>query len=96
MKLRHATPIGNLPSILAGGISPDLSEGERPEIWLCTKSKSRWAVQHVKERHKKRHLAVIEVNVPRSWLTRRRKRIFTCDRRIPVERIILWRLSHDG
>ena len=89
MTLRHATPIGNLPSILAGGISPNLSECQRPEVWLITPSKTRWAIRHVKERHHKRHVAVIEVNVPRSWLTRRRKQIWTCDKPIPTERIRL-------
>lgn len=89
MKLRHATPIGNLPSILAGGISPTLSECERPEIWLCTPSRTRWAVKHIQERHRKRNLAVIEVNVPRSWLTRRKKNVWTCAKPIPTERITL-------
>ncbi|MBI1926940.1 hypothetical protein HYR99_22185, partial [Candidatus Poribacteria bacterium] len=65
------------------------SECKRPEIWLVTPSRTRWAVQHVKERHKKRHLAVIEVNVPRSWLRRRRQGIWTCERAIPTERLHL-------
>jgi len=93
MRLTHITPTVNVPMILSSGLDPNASECERPEVWLCTPGRTRWAVRHVKERHGKRHLAVIEVNVPRSWLTRRRQRIFTCDRRIPVERIILWRLS---
>lgn len=89
MKLVHFTPTVNTPMILSQGLDPNLSECERPLIWLCTKSKSRWAVRHIRERHGKRHLAVIEVNVPRSWLTRRRERVWTCERAIPTERIRL-------
>ena len=89
MRLQHATPIGNLPSILAGGISPQLSECKRPLVWLVTPSRTRWAMRHIRRRHRHRHVAVIEVNVPRQWLTRRRKGLWTCDRPIPTERIRL-------
>lgn len=89
MRLTHITPTVNVPMILSSGLDPALSECARTEIWLCTKSKSRWAIQHVKERHKKRHLAVISVNVPRSWLTRRQKNVWTCAKPIPTERMTL-------
>ena len=89
MKLTHITPTVNVPLILSRGLDPNASQCERPEIWLCTQSKSRWAVHHIKARHGKRHLAVIEVNVPRAWLTRRKKNVWTCDKPIPTERIRL-------
>jgi hypothetical protein len=94
MRLLHATPTVNAPMILSSGLDPHMSECQREEIWLCTPSLKRWAMRHVQARHHQRHIAVMEVEVPRSWLTRRRKRIWTCELPISLERIRLWEVRN--
>ncbi len=89
MTLRHLTPIVNLPLILSRGIDPNQSQCARAEIWMCSPSRTRWAVLHVSKRHRVRHVAIIELNVSRRWLTRRRKGIWTCQRTIPTQRMRL-------
>jgi hypothetical protein len=89
MLVRHATPRRNLRSILAKGLDPAYSQGARAEVWLHTPGNSTWAVPHVAQRHEvpAESVTVLEWDVPRSWLTRRRGGIWTCDRLVPAERL---------
>src|SRR5947199_3897878 len=89
MLLRHATPARNLPSIRARGLLTSMSRGALPLVWLHSAGASRWAVPHVSRRHgvAVQDVARLEVDVPRSWLRRNRRGLWTCARDIPPERI---------
>ena len=89
MKLRHATPFRNLPSIQRHGLLCSKSQGRLKAVWLATEGKSSWAAMHVAWRHGARIEAVItlEVDVPRSWLRRSRKGLWYCTRDIPAARL---------
>ena len=82
MKLYHATPKRNLSSIRDNGLDPNQSVGKRKEIWLHTQSRREWEIQHTMKRHSVSFdaIAVIEVSVPRKYLTRRRRGIWTTKR----------------
>jgi len=84
--LRHATPRRNLPSIRRAGLLCSRSRGRLPVVWLHAPSKTPWAVLHTDKRHGGRVVA-IEVEVPRSWLRRNRKRLWYCPRDIPPDRL---------
>jgi hypothetical protein len=90
MLLRHATPAGNLSSILRSGLLTSYARGKLPVVWACAPSRSSWAVLHAIRRHGGRveTTVVLELDVPRSWLRRSaRKRVWYCPRDIPPERI---------
>jgi hypothetical protein len=89
MLLRHATPARNLPSIGKRGLLCRKSRGRRKVVWLHAPAKSAWAAIHMVERHGGRveHVAVLEVEVPRSWLRRSRKGLWYSLLDIPPERI---------
>ena len=88
MLLRHATLRRNLPSIRRSGLLCSKSQGRRPVVWLHSPGKSSWAVLHTIRRHGGRAegVVIIEVNVPRKWLRRSRKRLWYCKRDISPER----------
>lgn len=87
--LRHATPARNLSSILRAGLLTSKSRGKLPVVWLCSPSRSSWAVLHVIKRHGGRveTTVVLEADVPRSWLRRNRKGLWYCPRDVPPTRI---------
>ena len=89
MLIRHATPKKNLPGIQKAGLLTSKSRGKLPVIWFHTAGKSAWAVLHVAARHKCRveGTAVLEVEVPRAWLRRRARRVWTSARDVPPSRI---------
>jgi len=89
MKLRHATPFRNLPSIQRHGLLCSKSKARLQAVWLATEGKSSWAALHVAWRHGSRIEAVntLEVDVPRSWLRRSRKGLWYCTRDIPAARL---------
>jgi hypothetical protein len=82
--LRHATPAGNLRSILSTGLDPARAQGKLRAVWLHSPSRSTWAVAHVSDRHQARSVHVLSVRIPRSWLVRRRSGIWSCKRHIPA------------
>lgn len=92
MILRHTTPTVNLPSIEKRGRRvPRFSMGKLIVVWLHEPSQTEWAISHCKLRHEiagVASLTTLEVDVPKSWLRRRHKNVWTCDRVIPPERII--------
>jgi hypothetical protein len=89
MRLRHATPAVNLPSIRARGLLTAMSRGVLPLVWLHVPGASRWAVPHVSRRHgvPVESVALLTISVPRSWVRRNKRGLWTCDRDIPPERI---------
>jgi hypothetical protein len=58
-----------------------------PVVWLHSPSKTPWAVLLTVKRHGGRveGVVVIELEVPRSWLHRNRKRLWYCARDIPPD-----------
>ena len=70
MRLRHATPSRNLPSILKRGLLCRKSRGRLPVVWLHAPGKTSWALLHTVKRHSGRveDVIVFEVNVPARWL----------------------------
>jgi hypothetical protein len=87
MLLRHATPLRNLPSIQRAGLLCSKSQGKLPVVWLHSASKSSWATLHTVKRHGGRveGVLIIEVDFPRHWLRRNRKRLWYSTRDIPPE-----------
>ena len=90
MLLRHATPRRNLPSIERLGLLTSKSQGKLPVVWLHAPSKTAWAMLHVVKRHGGRveDVVVIELDVPRRWLRRSRKRLWNTARDVPPARFI--------
>jgi hypothetical protein len=85
----HLTPVYRVASILERGLDPTLSVGVRPRVWLASYSKVAWVRLHLMARHPAvgHNWVLLTVHVPRYWLTRVRRGIYTCDRLIPPERI---------
>ena len=83
--LRHATILRNWPSIRRQGLLCSKSKGKLPVVWLHSPSKSSWAALHTVKRHGGRieRVVIIEIDVPRSWLRRSRKKLWYCPRDIP-------------
>ncbi len=90
MLLRHATLRRNLPSIEALGLLASKSKGKLPVVWLHAPSKTAWAMLHVVKRHGGRieDVVVIELEVPRRWLRRSRKRLWNTARDVPPCRFV--------
>ena len=67
-----------------------MSRGALLAVWLHAPGASVWAIPHTSRRHgvPVEAVAVLEVNVPRSWLRRGRRGLWICFRDIPADRII--------
>jgi hypothetical protein len=89
MLLRHATLARNLDSILRRGLLCTKSRGKLQVVWLHAAAASSWATLHTIKRHGRRveEVVILEVNVPRTWLRRSRRRLWYCPRDIPPGRI---------
>src|SRR5262245_50685772 len=83
ISLYHTCPARYLGSILTNGILPALARGARREVWLHSPARMAWAREHVAERHGCPKVVSLRVSVPRDWLTRRRRGVWTCPRVIP-------------
>jgi hypothetical protein len=81
--LYHTTPARTLAGILASGLLPGLSRGARPAVWLHARGRLGWALAHVARRHGADAVVSLRVRVPRAWLTRRRRGVWTCGRAVP-------------
>jgi hypothetical protein len=88
---RHATLRQYLPSILAEGLDPARATGKQPLVWLHTPSRTPWAMTHTMRRHRVDEAAIVilDVQVPRSWLRRAWRGLWTCPRVIPPARLRL-------
>ena len=89
MRIRHATLRRNLPGIDSRGLLCAKSKGKLKVVWLHAPSKSAWATLHVVRRHGGRveGVVILEVDVPRSWLRRNRKRLWYSTKDVPPGRI---------
>ena len=79
MRLYHTTPRKNLTSILQSGITPTMSKGKAPIVWLHTLTRTGWAYAHLSKHHECFDFITFEVEISRSQLTRRRRGIWTTD-----------------
>ena len=79
MRLYHATLKSNLESIHENGIKPSFSKGKEACIWLHTRSRNEWAKLHTAKRYAVpiAEIVIIDVDIPRSRLTRRWRGIWT-------------------
>ena len=91
MRLYHATKRSNLDSIREHGLLVSKADkaAKIKGCWLHTRSMSPWGCLHTIRKHKARLEAVVivEVTVPRSWLTRFRTGLWYTKKDIPAERI---------
>ena len=71
------------------------SKGKLPVVWTCSPGKTSWAMIHTIKRHGGRveEVVVIELNVPRSWLSRSRRGLWYSRRAIPPERLASYSAS---
>jgi len=86
---RHATLRQYLPRILAEGLDPASATGKQPLVWLHTPTRTPWAITHTIKRHRvaQSEVVILDVQVPRSWLRRAWRGLWTCSRVIPPERL---------
>ena len=86
---RHATLRQHLASILVEGLDPTRATDAPPLVWLHTPGRTPWAVLHVVERHGAAlgDVILLDVQVPRSWLQRAERGLWTCDRVIAPARL---------
>jgi hypothetical protein len=89
MRLRHATIVRNLPSIIKAGLLTSKSQGKLPAVWLHSPSCSAWAGWHTIRRHGGRieNVVIVEIDVPRGWLRRSKKGLWYSRFDIPPDRI---------
>lgn len=83
MILYHATPKRNLEQIERQGLDPNRATGKIKGVWLHTASKSAWAILHTIKRYDLKtfdEVAILKCNVPRRYLTRRWRGLWTTDR----------------
>jgi len=94
---RHATLHQHLASILATGLDPTHATAAPPLIWLHTPGQTPWAVLEVVERHGAALTDVIllDVQVPRQWLQRAERGLWTCDRVIAPGRLRVGESGYD-
>ena len=87
MLIRHATLRKNLPSIGSRGLLCSKSQGKMPVVWLHSPTATPWAALHTVRRHGGRveGVVILEVEVPRGWLRRNRKRLWYSTRDIPPD-----------
>lgn len=86
---RHATIRHHLPSILAEGLDPAHATGRQPLVWLYTPARTPWAVLHVMHRHgvALEDVVLLDVQVPRHWLQRAERGLWTCGQVIAPARL---------
>lgn len=87
MELYHTTPKANLPNIDRQGLDPAYHLGKMEVVWFHTYARCGWAKRHLSAHHQTDELMTLTVDIPRSWLKRRRWGIWYTDRQIPPERI---------
>lgn len=75
MRLYHVTPRRNAPNIFAGGILVSKALGDLPAVWLVSKSRLPWAIDHVSKRH---GVHIDDVGVFRVRVRREDVRRFSC------------------
>jgi hypothetical protein len=88
----HATDAKNVAGIRRRGLLVRKSRASVPSVWLCSPSLAGRAVTHAMRRHGLpfARVAVVEVDVPRSWLRAGRGRgvKHTGGRDVPPGRVV--------
>jgi len=88
MKLYHATTRQNLASILVDGLRVAKADptAKIKGCWLATTSNRPWGVLHTIRKHRAQleDVVVIEVNIPRSRLTRFRTGLWYSTQDVPA------------
>lgn len=86
----HATFAKVQPAILRDGLKAGKAKGARKAVWLVGPRGFNWACRHAVCRSGGRieDVVVLELSVPRSWLTRHGRELWFCDRDIPASRIV--------
>ncbi len=91
MRLLHATSVRKSYTIHTQGLKAGKSKGAAKTVWLVSEGNFAAAVNHAMKRHnlKPDEVIVFEVDVPRSWVRKgRRKGLWhTGGRDVPNERI---------
>jgi hypothetical protein len=93
MRLFHCTRRSNLESIQTAGLDPQRATQKRKAVWAGASSKIAWAIVHVLTKARNRgcsieDLVVIEVEVPRSQLTRHCRSVWYSYATVTPEQIV--------
>jgi hypothetical protein len=75
--------------MLAEGLDPACATGKHPLVWLHTSSRTSWAILHLLKRHRVdvADMVLLDVQVPRRWLRRAWRGLWTCTPVIPPARL---------
>jgi hypothetical protein len=88
MRLRHATTRANAEKIRAEGLRVACADATAriQAVWLHTASQSAWGTLHTIRKHHAQldDVVILEVQVPRSALTRFRTGLWYCKTDIPA------------
>lgn len=89
MLLYHVTSLRRWQVICWQGLWPITSQGARPVVWLCSRSKLMRSARCVLRAHGWRpdDLVVIRVQVRRGWLDRYRRGVWCTRSRVPAQRL---------
>lgn len=81
LRLFHLSPRRNRRSLMCHGIKPNKSQGRVKRVWLCDRTKLRWAIRHVSRHHGTTPSAmdVYVVYAFQRTLTLIRHGIYTCN-----------------
>lgn len=93
MLLYHVSPTTNRESIKARGLLRTYSRGRTKSVWGCTRSRLRWAMQHVLGRHKEAEygMDVWVISIDRERLKKTGKRsIWRTESDVPPCDVLLW------
>lgn len=95
MKLFHATPRRNIPSIKRRGLLTSKSKGKLPAVWLHSASKRAWATLHTMKRHGAKKVAIISVDVSRHSIRRAGRGLWYTLSDVPADRLTVENSSND-
>lgn len=89
MKKYHITAAVNIPLIFRDGLLTRFSKGKRKAVWCVSASMVPWACMHTlaKIGGTVESLAVLEIDVPRSWMRKHGKGLWYIPRDVPRDRI---------
>lgn len=78
-------------SVIRSGLNPAYSRRPYKAVWLCTVSKLPWVIPHLMATHNRprHHFCILSVEVPKKWLRRHRRGVYSCTRKIAKRRISL-------
>ena len=92
MIIYHVTNKCNLKSIMSTGLDPAYAVNKREAVWGVSHSLIGWAISHTLAKPRDAEsttndLVILQVNVPRSWVKKYRRRIYYVPRLIQPGRI---------